>query len=94
MGKRKEGPDRDEMLADPSHFAHGTESGYSYWRCRCERCRKAWATAHAAHRDDARSAPVPRRHHGTRYGYTYYACRCFPCRQAQSDYSKARADGR
>jgi hypothetical protein len=51
----------DEIEAFRNLFApwHGTTQGYRYRRCRCIRCRKAWATYNRERRRD----PVVREKH-------------------------------
>jgi hypothetical protein len=62
--------------ADPRH---GTENAYNNLRCRCDRCRQAWAKAVAERRERRISRPIPAHVHGSVNGYTNYRCRCRAC---------------
>lgn len=71
---------RVQFASDPADPRHGTVNGYAHLRCRCQRCRAAWA-AHCQQQRDARSqreAPV----HGRQSTYTNWKCRCAACREA------------
>ena len=63
---------------------HGTAGGYSNHRCRCDRCRKAWAVEVAASKNRRAARPIPPRVHGTQNGYGNYKCRCPECTRAWS----------
>lgn len=67
---------------------HGTDKGYTHYKCRCDSCR----TAHNAkvkernknRREYYREHPemIPDSKHGTVTGYTSYSCRCDRCKEA------------
>lgn len=44
----------EDFIADPSDPRHGTSNGYSNLKCRCDRCREAWAAAHAKYMERRR----------------------------------------
>lgn len=60
---------------------HGTAHGYSYYRCRCDACRKVWNEKQAMLRLLRVERPIPDGvKHGTLNAYDNYSCRCDPCR--------------
>lgn len=77
--------------SDPTDPRHATINGYSNLKCRCERCRTAWATEIRT-RTEARAArPIPTHVHGTENGYGNYRCRCRLCTDAWATASAKRA---
>lgn len=82
---------RQESLT-PDSPKHGTVTGYTNYKCRCEPCRKSWREYKAARirqqkidglaPDDAR--------HGTMNAYMNFSCRCNECDAAATFYRKAR----
>jgi len=66
--------------------AHGKPSGYTFWNCRCRRCKKAWKQSQSTRVRTQRVGPdielMPASDHGTRRGYDYWNCRCVECREA------------
>jgi len=74
---------------------HGTAGGYSNHKCRCDRCRTAWAAMcrqmkanrkarlagdrGSTVRSVAKDAPSE---HGTESTYTNWGCRCADCTEA------------
>lgn len=74
---------------------HGIRSTYTYYKCKCEDCRKANAdyfrTKVRANKDATASATIalanaglvtdrlPTISHGTRSAYTYHGCKCDEC---------------
>lgn len=82
--------------------AHGTKHGYSYYRCRCDRCTEAnreWTARGIANRA---KKDIPAAIHGKASTYTNWACRCPRCTAAHATrlkkqksrrrVNKARAD--
>ena len=64
---------------------HGTQSGYSYWKCRCPECRaaaRAWEARKRASRKARALAGDPAVPHGTVGGYSKWSCRCTECKAA------------
>lgn len=59
---------------------HGTNSGYTYHRCRCEDCR----AANRAYREECKSRPITgdEKWHGTAGGRVNYDCKCQACKDA------------
>jgi hypothetical protein len=49
--------EREEKAAARGRIEHGTTSGYTSQRCRCERCRQAHAADMRQHRAERREAP-------------------------------------
>lgn len=72
--------------------AHGTITGYNYWKCRCERCTEKNREYHQARRKTAGTLPMPASAHGTDNGYKYYKCRCDECRFAYARSQKFYRD--
>ncbi len=69
---------------------HGTISGYSYWKCRCQQCAEASRTyaRQALTRRKKRLAAYPDSpSHGTPSAYNA-GCRCTPCREAWTSYHR------
>lgn len=71
------------QLRGPSDPRHGTTGGYSYWGCRCDRCRTAATARVREHRETAAITT-----HG-RYGYDL-GCRCDVCRDGKTSSSRER----
>lgn len=69
---------------------HGTSGGYTNHSCRCDACKKAWATMVKDMRLRRKSAPTPDHVHGTENGYGNYGCRCDDCRTAWSTACRIR----
>lgn len=96
---RKQGPltslGRDWRRRTIDHVAvlneedprHGTTDGYSNHRCRCDRCRKANATAHAAYMARVRNEGRILGRHGTTLSYDS-GCRCDLCREVHNKKSR------
>jgi hypothetical protein len=77
---------------------HGTVSGYRYWNCRCELCRRAHADYSRGTRARAAAKGIRESLHGTVTGYRYWRCRCARCKRAVADQmdmdrTKARRKG-
>lgn len=72
----------DGFLVLPEWW-HGTITGYTYHRCRCEPCtgamRRYTRARRAFRRAHPEQFPVP---HGTVIGYKDYRCRCPECTEA------------
>jgi hypothetical protein len=70
--------------------AHGTVRGYSFFGCRCDRCRKANADRSRERRERRRLRPdlIPEHLHGTLTGYLNWACRCDRCRAANTQHAQ------
>lgn len=65
----------------PDDPRHGTSSGYSRHRCRCDACR-AWSREHYAAQRYREAAGLIREkgwQHGTWSGYNNHGCRCTRC---------------
>lgn len=69
---------------------HGTSGGYSNHKCRCEKCRAAWAERIRRSKESRRLKPVPPEVHGTQNGYGNYGCRCTQCTQTWNSAALAR----
>lgn len=80
----------------PASRKHGTWLGYDYYKCRCDKCKKAAAKREleAYHTRVAKGLPKNSPHHGTKYGYQSWGCRCAKCKTAGSEYYKARYQAR
>lgn len=63
--------------------AHGKASGYTFWNCRCRRCKKAWRSSSADQKRRTRVKPtladIPAVEHGTPRGHRYWGCKCANC---------------
>lgn len=61
---------------------HGTRTGYTKYRCRCDDCKAANARDHrlVLARKKRRPTPFEEIPHGTSAGYGYHACKCSLCR--------------
>ena len=81
----------EQMRDDPDDPRHGTNNGYSNLKCRCPRCRAAWA---ATVQKDRHARKVPDHVHGTENGYTNYRCRCTPCKTAWATATSDRRQAR
>ena len=68
---------------------HGTLSGYGWHKCRCDRCRAAYAKYRREGLRKRKEAGKTPAKHG-RYGYTGYGCRCEVCVEANTQYSRDR----
>ncbi len=66
----------------PGDARHGTANGYHNLRCRCDACRKAWATHIAKRKAERPPLPPGDARHGTVNGYLNLKCRCDACRKA------------
>lgn len=77
-------------MANATPLPHGTESGYSHHKCRCDLCRTAVTAAMKRRRERARAKAVdPSSYeHATFKAYNYYKCRCDDCVQYVRDYQK------
>lgn len=70
---------------------HGTITGYTHHKCRCDECRAAWRLYDREYKAGRRRSaerlpkPVP---HGTLNGYQRYKCRCELCRTASAAYAR------
>lgn len=67
---------RKRALNGVGDHRHGTEKGYSYHGCRCERCREAHRESHTRWR-----AGGPPSSHGS--GGYEKGCRCAVCKGAK-----------
>ena len=79
------GDDRAERPPlPPGDARHGTVNGYCNLSCRCDACRKAWATHIAQRRAERRTSPIPDSvEHGRYTTYGNWSCRCFKCLDAE-----------
>lgn len=75
----------------PEHI-HGTPSGYSYYGCRCDVCRRGNRERHRRMRED-RQQRLHEAPHGTPGGYVNWGCRCGDCTAAYSQYQRAKVNG-
>lgn len=66
---------------------HGTPAGYSYWGCRCNRCRKAAVASSSASREKKLAQLLADDIHG--YKTYKNGCRCPVCKAAASEYRRA-----
>jgi hypothetical protein len=87
--RRAELTERDGRPFHPS-APHGTNSAYTNYGCRCDRCRAAHIAQDVdlRRRQAAEVAPSgvhPYATHGTANGYSYYGCRCEPCTAAATE---------
>ena len=77
--------------------AHGKPSGYTFWSCRCKRCKEAFR-ASTTGRTRVKAAPdiaqMPEPEHGTSRGYNHWGCRCDPCKAAGSRQRAERRDAK
>lgn len=80
---------------EPRVLAHGTETTYRYYGCRCEECRAGRAERARARRLEiaAGQPPRPRKRrpvpdHGTPARYQR-GCRCDECREARREQNRA-----
>lgn len=78
---------RYKPLGGPSDPRHGTTTGYSYWGCRCQPCRKSNSDAAKAQKGADKVKT-----HG-RVGYDY-GCRCVECRSGKRTAQQAIAAAR
>lgn len=73
---------------------HGTTSGYSYHKCRCNKCVTTWNEYHVKTRAARQERNVARSNelvHGLAKTY-YKGCRCSPCKSARAVvYAEQRA---
>lgn len=69
---------------------HGTPGGYTNWRCRCSRCKGAWAAHVREQRAQrkARGLPPDDPRHGRRTSYSNWNCRCLACTLAWAAYRR------
>lgn len=70
---------------DPSDPRHGTANGYNNAKCRCEKCRQAWADYVSVQRQkregrSKKDGSSPK--HGSSATYTNWRCRCDDCTEA------------
>ncbi|MCR2800216.1 transposase [Microbacterium sp. zg-Y818] len=65
---------------------HGKPSGYTFWNCRCKRCKRAYRASNAVRTRATPPAPdlvaMPAEDHGTTRGYNRWRCKCGPCKAA------------
>lgn len=65
---------------------HGTPSGYTYHKCRCDECKAAESEYQSLRRasrpENYRPSTLIR--HGTQSGYNTHGCRCEECRSAKA----------
>lgn len=58
--------------------AHGAPSGYTFWGCRCKRCKMVARTSSKTRTRVPRVKPdleiMPEQDHGTRRGYVHWDC--------------------
>jgi hypothetical protein len=80
-------------MTEPYTIPHGTQNGYTNYRCRCEACRLANTTAYTAaqyRRHEHMLAGIADPQHGTPSTYFNYRCRCEACRQAVAAAARQR----
>ena len=83
------------MIAlDPSDPRHGSANGYNNLKCRCDRCKDAWAVYVAKQRltrsgrsRKGQASPT----HGREATYSNWLCRCAQCKEAHRVASARRA---
>lgn len=68
---------------------HGTSGGYTNHKCRCDKCKAAFAAYMAKFRERVKDN-VPEHVHGTAGGYTNYSCRCVKCTSAHTRLTRER----
>lgn len=75
----------------PAH-AHGTYSGYNYYRCReCEACAQANRDHQAKDKERIKAAGIPDWViHGRLSTYNYWGCHCDECKAASARYNRER----
>lgn len=73
-----------KLAAGMPEDAHGKPSGYTFWNCRCRRCKKAYTESRKGRAPKLRVKPdlaqMPDEDHGSRRGHRYWNCPCAPCR--------------
>lgn len=75
----------DELSAnDPRH---GTSTGYTVYKCRCDSCVKGHSIRGITNRDKryARGLSDEDERHGTLTGYKIWGCRCSDCRKSNAN---------
>lgn len=83
--RAKEGNDVT-TTTKPGEKWHGTDTGYRYHACRCERCRAAHTRVEKGRRRERQRQGITGEEswHGTIGGYTNHLCRCAACREAST----------
>jgi hypothetical protein len=78
--------------ASNTGIRHGSTTGYVTYRCRCDKCRAAWAEYHRQKRQEnkQRQWTGDEPWHGTAAGADYYRCSCRRCKTFRADYQKDR----
>lgn len=75
---------------------HGTSTGYTRHKCRCDKCHEAYTKVRkereARNRREGLPEGDPR--HGTSNGYKHFGCKCEPCRTAHGETVKAQKEKR
>lgn len=66
----------------PGDPRHGTANGYNNLKCRCGRCRAAWAAKWGDYYRRVLATPRPELPHGTESRYIHRGCRCDACKHA------------
>lgn len=80
---------KEDITLNKRDKRHGTYTGYNYYGCSCERCRKA-NSDYINERKAIWRASVPDHVHGSFNGYNNYGCRCDECMEAQRENSRLR----
>ncbi len=68
---------------------HGTDTGYSWHKCRCDECKEAHRLVAQKRRRAAGMRAVVPAQHGTWGMYVNKKCRCAPCKLAAKEYRLA-----
>lgn len=84
-----------KLAAGMPEDAHGKPSGYTFWNCRCKRCKKQHRESKKGRERKPRVKPdpsqMPGEDHGTRRGHDYWDCPCGACRAVGAE---LRADAK
>lgn len=67
---------------------HGTYSGYTNNKCRCEPCRGAMREYMRKRKDKG----ISWEQHGTYTGHSFYGCRCMECKVAYGKHLKRKRE--
>lgn len=66
---------------------HGTRTGYTYHKCRCEACTKANRDYQRAATARRKTRTPPDSVHGTTGGYSNWGCRCEACSAVYAEHN-------
>lgn len=71
---------------------HGTSTGYTRHKCRCDKCYEAYTKVRKDREARKRREGLPEGdpRHGTSNGYKHFGCKCEPCRTAHWEAVKAQ----